>query len=72
MSEPVHVLVVTADGLLWALPVDNVDQTLELAGRSVHGVGGLPMVVFRDVGTRGDRRRRRASGAGRRPTAARP
>ena len=49
MSQPVHVLLVRADGLLWALPVDNVDQTLELAGRSIHDVGGLPMVMFRDA-----------------------
>ncbi len=48
MSEPVHVLVVKARGMLWALPIDNVDQTLELTGRSVHQVGGVPMVMFRD------------------------
>lgn len=48
MSKTVHVLLVRADGLLWALPVDSVDQTLELAGRSVHDVAGVPMVMFRD------------------------
>ncbi len=48
MSKTVHVLLVRADGLLWALPVDSVDQTLELAGRSMHDVAGVPMVMFRD------------------------
>ena len=48
MSEPVHVLVVKAGGMLWAVPIDNVDQTLELTGRSVHQVAGVPMVMFRD------------------------
>ena len=69
MSEPVHVLVVKAGGMLWAVPIDNVDQTLELTGRSVHQVAGVPMVMFRDsalevvdiadvlgVGTHADRR----------------
>jgi hypothetical protein len=48
LSNTVHVLLVRADGLLWALPIDSVDQTLELAGRSVHHVAGVPMVMFRD------------------------
>src|SRR5436190_2360568 len=47
MSKPIHVLVVRAEGLLWALPMDSVEQTLAFADRRVHDVAGTPVLVFR-------------------------
>lgn len=47
MSESIHVLVVRAEGLLWALPMDSVEQTLAFADRRVHDVAGTPVLVFR-------------------------
>jgi chemotaxis protein CheC len=47
MSNSIHVLVVRAQGLLWALPMDSVEQTLAFADRRVHDVAGTPVLVFR-------------------------
>jgi chemotaxis protein CheC len=47
MSESLHVLVVRAGGLAWALPMDSVEQTFELEGRRVHDVAGCRVVLFR-------------------------
>jgi chemotaxis protein CheC len=47
MSKSIHVLVVRAEGLLWALPMDSVEQTLAFADRRVHDVAGTPVLVFR-------------------------
>ena len=48
MSESIHVLVVCAAGVPWALPMDSVEQTLAFAGRRVHDVAGTPVIVFRN------------------------
>jgi chemotaxis protein CheC len=47
MPKSIHVLVVRAEGLLWALPMDSVEQTLAFAERRVHDVAGTPILVFR-------------------------
>jgi chemotaxis protein CheC len=48
MSDSIHVLVVRAAGLPWALPMDSVEQTLTFADRRVHDVAGTPVIVFRN------------------------
>jgi len=48
MSESIHVLIVRAAGLSWALPMGSVEQTLAFGDRQVHDVAGAPVVVFRD------------------------
>jgi hypothetical protein len=47
MSEPVHVLVVRAAGLPWALPMGSVQQTFAFGAHRVHDVAGSRVVVFR-------------------------
>jgi chemotaxis protein histidine kinase CheA len=47
MSDPVHVLVVRAAGLPWALPMDSVEQTFGMRGRRIHDVAGVPLLIFR-------------------------
>lgn len=47
MSESIHVLVVRAAGLSWALPMGSVEQTLAFGDRHVHDVAGAEVVVFR-------------------------
>jgi chemotaxis protein CheC len=47
MSDPVHVLVVRAAGLPWALPMDSVEQTFGMHGRRIHDVAGVPLLIFR-------------------------
>jgi chemotaxis protein CheC len=47
VSEPIHVLVVRAGSLSWALPMGSVEQTFAFAGRAVHNVAGAGVVVFR-------------------------
>ena len=47
MSDHVHVLVVRAAGLSWALPMDNVEQTFAMRGRRIHDVAGVPLLIFR-------------------------
>ena len=48
MSESIHVLVVRAAGVPWALPMDSVEQTLAFADRRVHDVAGTPVILFRN------------------------
>jgi len=48
MSESIHVLVVRAAGLSWALPMGSVEQTFAFAERPIHTVAGVRVVVFRD------------------------
>ena len=48
MSEPVHVLVVTAGGLSWALPMAATEQAFNLTEHEVRNVGDLRVVRFRD------------------------
>ncbi len=48
MSEPIHVLIVRAAGLQWALPMGSVEQTFAFGERQVHTVAGKQVVVFRD------------------------
>jgi len=47
MPEPVHVLVVKAGGLLWALPMASVEQTFALGGQRIHRIGSTNVVLFR-------------------------
>jgi chemotaxis protein CheC len=47
MPAPVHLLVVRAGGLAWALPMDAVEQTFDLNDRATHRVGKSDVVVFR-------------------------
>jgi chemotaxis protein CheC len=47
MSESIHVLVVRAAGLSWALPMGSVEQTFAFHERQVHNVAGAEVVVFR-------------------------
>ncbi len=47
MSDSVHLLVVRAGGLPWALPMDSVEQTVDLSVWRRHRVGGTDMVVYR-------------------------
>lgn len=48
MSEPIHVLVVRAGGLLWALPMSSVEQAFNLADHEVRHVGDMRVVRYRD------------------------
>ena len=71
MSESIHVLIVRAAGLSWALPMGSVEQTLAFGDRQVHNVAGAPVVVFRDdalevvrIGARLGFARRRAARRG--------
>ncbi len=48
MSDTVHVLVVKAGGLSWALPMSAVEQAFHLSDHEVHNVGGSRVVRFRD------------------------
>ncbi len=48
MSHPVHVLVVRAACLSWAIPMDSVEQAFESGSRRVHDVAGSRMIVFRE------------------------
>ena len=48
MSESIHVLVVRAGGLSWALPMGSVEQTFAFRDRPVHDVAGVRIVVFRE------------------------
>jgi hypothetical protein len=47
MSESIHVLVVRAAGLSWALPMGRVEQTFAFRDRRVHNLAGAEVVVFR-------------------------
>lgn len=47
MSDSVHLLVVRAGGLPWALPMDSVEQTVDLSVWRRHRVGRSEMVVYR-------------------------
>ncbi len=47
MSDPVHLLVVRAGGLAWALPMGAVEQTFDLRSYTAHRVGCAEVVVFR-------------------------
>jgi chemotaxis protein histidine kinase CheA len=47
MSESVHLLVVRAGGLAWALPMSTVEQTFDLREHRVHRVGFVDVVSFR-------------------------
>ncbi len=47
MSEPVHVLVVGAGGLNWALPMASVEQAFHLRDHEVRHVGETRVVRFR-------------------------
>jgi chemotaxis protein CheC len=47
MPDQVHVLVVRAGGLAWALPMEAVEQTFDLRGQRAHRVGGVDVVSFR-------------------------
>jgi chemotaxis protein CheC len=47
LSESLHVLVVRAGGLQWALPMDSVEQAFELSKLTVHTLPGSRVVVFR-------------------------
>jgi chemotaxis protein CheC len=48
MPDPVHLLVVRAGGLAWALPIAAVEQTFDLQKHRVRRVGRTEVVVFRD------------------------
>lgn len=48
MSDPVHVLVVRAGGLSWALPMTAIEQAFHLKDHEVRSVGGMRVVRFRD------------------------
>lgn len=48
MSEPLHVLVVRAGGLAWALPMAAVEQTFDLRVHRARRVGDAQVVCFRD------------------------
>ena len=47
MSESVHILVVRAGGLPWALPMNSVEQTFDLRSQLARRVGALDVVRFR-------------------------
>ena len=47
MPEPVHLLIVRAGGLPWALPMAAVEQTFNLRENKVRHVGRMEMVRFR-------------------------
>ncbi len=48
MSEPVHVLVVRAGGLVWALPMASVEQAFHLKDHELRHIDGMRVVRFRD------------------------
>lgn len=48
MTEPVHVLLVQAGGLSWALPMASVEQAFHLKDAEVRNVGETRVVRFRD------------------------
>lgn len=48
MPDLVHVLVVRAGGLPWALPMSSVEQTFDLRQYVVHRVGEADVVTFRE------------------------
>lgn len=48
MSDPIHVLVVRAGGLAWALPMSSVEQAFNLSDHEVRHVGDMRVVRFRD------------------------
>ncbi len=48
MSEQVHLLVVKAGGLRWALPMTSTEQAFHLREHEVRNVGDLKVVRFRD------------------------
>jgi len=48
VSEPIHVLVVRAGGLAWALPMESVEQAFNLADHELRSVGDMRVVRFRD------------------------
>jgi chemotaxis protein CheC len=48
MSDMVHVLVVRAGGLPWALPMSAVEQTFDLRQYVAHRVGNADVVTFRE------------------------
>lgn len=48
MSEPIHVLVVRAGALRWALPMASVEQAFNLEGQQTRNVGEIQVVRFRD------------------------
>ncbi len=47
MAEVVHVLVVRAGGVAWALPMAAVEQTFDLKAQVTRGVGDARVVCFR-------------------------
>jgi chemotaxis protein CheC len=47
LSSTVHLLVVRAGSLTWALPMESVEQTFALSAHRVHQVGEQEIVVFR-------------------------
>lgn len=48
MSDQVHLLVVKAGGLSWALPMSSTEQAFHLKDHEVRSVGDLRVVRFRD------------------------
>ncbi|HWE58788.1 MAG TPA: chemotaxis protein CheC [Solirubrobacteraceae bacterium] len=48
MSEQVHLLVVKAGGLTWALPMSSTEQAFYLRDHEVRNVGNVRVVRFRD------------------------
>ena len=48
MSEAIHVLVVRAGGLPWALPMQSVEQAFNLSDHECRNVGDMRVVSFRD------------------------
>ncbi len=47
MPEQVHLLVVRAGGLAWALPMAAVEQTFDLRALAAHRVGDMDVICFR-------------------------
>jgi chemotaxis protein CheC len=47
MPDPVHLLVVRAGGLAWALPMAAVEQTFDLRSERAHRIGNAEFVCFR-------------------------
>lgn len=47
MADRIHVLLIRAGGLLWALPMGNVEETFDMSDRRVHVVGPSQCLVFR-------------------------
>ncbi len=48
MPATIHVLVVRAGGLPWALPMESVEQAFNLADHEVRNVGDMRVVRYRD------------------------